>query len=41
MMARDRDAGKVADTLGTSPAVLLTRYRELVGPEDAARFWVL
>jgi integrase len=39
LMARDRDAGKVADMLGNSPGVLLTRYRELVSPEDAAKFW--
>ena len=39
LMARDKDAGKVADMLGNSPGVLLTRYRELVSPEDAARFW--
>lgn len=39
MMARDRDAGRVADALGNSPSVLLTRYRELVRPEDADRFW--
>jgi len=39
LMARDRDAGRVADMLGNSPGVLLTRYRELVSPEDAAKFW--
>jgi len=39
MMARDHDAGKVADVLGNSPGVLLTRYRELVAPEDAVKFW--
>ena len=41
MMARDRDAGKVAAALGNSPSVLLTRYTELVGPEDAERFWAV
>ena len=39
MMARDGDAGRVAGVLGNSPGVLLTRYRELVSPEDAALFW--
>jgi integrase len=41
MLARDHDAGKVARILGNSPGVLLTRYTELVGPEDAARFWAI
>jgi len=39
LMARDKDEGKVARILGNSPGVLLTRYTELVGPEDAALFW--
>ncbi len=38
-MARDKGAGKVAEMLGNSPQILLTRYRELVGPEAAERFW--
>jgi integrase len=39
LMARDKDAGKVADMLGNSAGVLLTRYRELVSPEASALFW--
>lgn len=39
MMARDKDAGRVANALGNSPGVLLTRYTELVGPEAAEAFW--
>lgn len=39
LMARDGDAGRVANWLGNSPSVLLTRYRELVAPEDSERFW--
>lgn len=41
MLARDGDAGKVAHQLGHSVAVLLTRYRELVPREAAAKFWQL
>ena len=39
MLARDRDAGKVAEQLGHSPAILLRHYRELVSDEAAARYW--
>ena len=39
LLARDRDAGKVAEQLGHSPAILLRHYRELVSDEAAARYW--
>lgn len=39
LLARDRDAARVADALGHSPAVLFRHYRELVSPEDCAAFW--
>lgn len=39
MMARDRDASKVADALGNSPSILHRHYRELVKPKDAVEFW--
>lgn len=41
MMARDRDAARVADQLGNSPGILLTHYRALVTPEESAKFWAL
>jgi integrase/recombinase XerC len=39
MMARDKDAGRVADQLGNSAAILLRHYRELVSAEAAAQYW--
>lgn len=41
LMARDKDAARVADQLGNSPRVLLTNYRALVTPEETAKFWAL
>jgi len=39
LLARHRDAGAVAMTLGNSPGILLNHYQELVSPEDCRRFW--
>lgn len=39
MMAKYRDAGRVADWLGNSPSILLRHYRELVSAESALAFW--
>lgn len=39
MMAKYRDAGRVADWLGNSPSILLRHYRELVTAESALAFW--
>jgi integrase len=39
LMAKYRDAGRVADWLGNSPSILLRHYRELVTAEAAAAFW--
>lgn len=39
MLARDRDAARVALELGNSPATLFAHYRELVGEREAAIFW--
>ena len=41
MLARDRDAGKVAEQLGHSPDILLRHYRELVSAEAVARYWMV
>lgn len=41
LLALWQDAGKVADELGNSAAILLRHYRELVHREDAERFWRL
>jgi len=38
-LAKYQDVGKVSKWLGDSPGILLTRYYELVGPEDAVKFW--
>jgi integrase len=40
-LARDRDAARVADALGHSPAILYRHYREIVSPAAAAEFWAL
>ena len=41
MLARDRDAARVALELGNSPEILFRHYRELVTKEDAERFWAI
>ena len=41
LLARDKDAPKVADALGHSAGVLFRHYREVVTPEAAAEFWAL
>lgn len=41
LLAEWQDAGKVANALGNSPGVLLTRYKELVDRDEAKRFWGL
>ncbi len=38
-LALDQDAGKVANELGNSAAILLRHYRELVYREAAEKFW--
>lgn len=40
-LATERDAGRVALELGTSPRMLLQHYAEVVTAEVAARFWGL
>lgn len=39
LLARDKDAGKVALMLGNSADTLLSHYQELVSAEDCAVFW--
>jgi integrase len=39
LMSLHRDAGRVADSLGNSPDILLNHYRELVAEGESARFW--
>lgn len=39
LMAKHRDAGRVADMLGNSPSILLRHYRQLVSNDDSDRFW--
>lgn len=39
LMAKHRDPGKVSGMLGNSADILLTRYYELVSPQDCRRFW--
>lgn len=41
LLAKHKDAAKVALWLGNSPEVLLSFYHELVSPTDAADFWSL
>jgi len=38
-MATWEDEGKVAATLGNSPSILRSHYRELVTRTEARRFW--
>jgi len=39
LLARDKDAGKVAMQLGNSPKILLTHYNQIVSPEDAIKYF--
>lgn len=41
MLARDKDASRVATELGNSPSVLARHYVDLVNPSDAEKFWNL
>ena len=41
LLALHRDAGKVAFGLGNSPGILMRHYSELVGAEDATKFWAV
>lgn len=41
LLAKHKDAGKVALWLGNSPDVLLAYYHELVQPDECAAFWSL
>ena len=39
--AQCHDAARVLLEMGTSPQMVFARYRELVKPNDAERFWQL
>lgn len=39
LMAREKDAGKVATILGNSPVILMEHYHELVPGTDSEVFW--
>ncbi len=41
LMAVWQDEGKVAASLGNSPAILHAHYRELVSRAEAKRFWAI
>jgi integrase len=40
-LAETQDAARTALEMGNSPAILLAHYRELVGPEDAAKWFAV
>ena len=41
LISLHKDAGLVSTMLGNSPAILLSRYTELVSPEDSEQFWAI